>query len=127
MRLPRKEGLNIIPFIDIMLVLLAIVLSISTFIVHGNLKIQLPSMQSAQSEQTKQEKITISVDASNEIYLNDRKISLAELNQEFSKIPSTTFIELRHDKESKFEAFISIIDVLKKNNHENFSIATTLH
>lgn len=33
--IPKKEPLNIVPFIDIMLVLLAMVLSISTFIAKG--------------------------------------------------------------------------------------------
>ena len=34
-KIPKKEPLNIVPFIDIMLVLLAMVLSISTFIAKG--------------------------------------------------------------------------------------------
>ena len=33
--IPKKEPLNIVPFIDIMLVLLAMVLSVSTFIAKG--------------------------------------------------------------------------------------------
>ena len=40
--IPKKEPLNIVPFIDIMLVLLAMVLSISTFIAKGEIKIALP-------------------------------------------------------------------------------------
>ena len=35
--IPKKEPLNIVPFIDIMLVLLAMVLSISTFIAKGEI------------------------------------------------------------------------------------------
>lgn len=41
--IPKKEPLNIVPFIDIMLVLLAMVLSISTFIAKGEIKINLPA------------------------------------------------------------------------------------
>jgi len=126
MRLPRKDGLNIIPFIDIMLVLLAIVLSISTFITYGNIKVHLPSTQMAQSKQREKERIIIAVDQSNHIYMNDKLITLDHLSTEFSKLKQETLIELKHDKESKFEVFITIIDLLKKNNHENFSIATTL-
>lgn len=47
LKLPKNEGLNIVPFIDIMLVLLAIVLSISTFIAHGKIQISLPSSENA--------------------------------------------------------------------------------
>lgn len=47
LKLPKNEGLNIVPFIDIMLVLLAIVLSISTFIAYGKIQISLPSSENA--------------------------------------------------------------------------------
>ena len=42
MKIKRAEGLNIIPLIDVMLVLLAIVLSVSTFIAQGKIPITLP-------------------------------------------------------------------------------------
>ncbi len=43
--IPKKEPLNIVPFIDIMLVLLAMVSSISTFIAKGEIKISLPASE----------------------------------------------------------------------------------
>ncbi len=49
LKLPKNEGLNIVPFIDIMLVLLAIILSISTFIAHGKIEINLPVSENALS------------------------------------------------------------------------------
>lgn len=45
--IPKKEPLNIVPFIDIMLVLLAMVLSISTFIAKGEIQINLPKSKTA--------------------------------------------------------------------------------
>lgn len=45
--IPKKEPLNIVPFIDIMLVLLAMVLSISTFIAKGEITVALPKSQTA--------------------------------------------------------------------------------
>lgn len=51
--MPKKEGLNVIPLIDIMLVLLAIVLSVSTFIAQGSIKIDLPNSESAEKSKTK--------------------------------------------------------------------------
>ena len=49
--IPKKEPLNIVPFIDIMLVLLAMVLSISTFIAKGEIQINLPKSKSAATPQ----------------------------------------------------------------------------
>ncbi len=49
--IPKKEPLNIVPFIDIMLVLLAMVLSISTFIAKGEIQINLPKSKTAAAPQ----------------------------------------------------------------------------
>ena len=45
--LPKKEPLNLVPFIDIMLVLLAMVLSISTFIARGEIAVALPQSEAS--------------------------------------------------------------------------------
>lgn len=47
--IPKKEPLNIVPFIDIMLVLLAMVLSVSTFIAKGEIPIKLPEAKMAET------------------------------------------------------------------------------
>ena len=123
MKIKRGEGLNIVPFIDIMLVLLAIVLSVSTFIAQGKIKVEVPQTQN--SEQPKDDKKTvITVDSKNQIYLDDRPIGIADLKQALRKVDSKTLIELKSDKESKFDIFVQILDVLKEKNHENFAIST---
>ncbi|EES88975.1 TonB system transport protein ExbD [Helicobacter canadensis] len=122
-KIPKNESLNIVPFIDIMLVLLAIVLSVSTFIAQGKIQIELP--QSTNQEQQKDEKkVQIVVDKDNQIYLDEKAISLEALKVELEKLDSKTLVELRSDKDAKFETFIQIIDILKGKAHENFSIAT---
>ena len=71
MRLPRRDGLNIVPFIDIMLVLLCIVLSVSTFIAQGLIKVDLPSSKTAtKSDEIKE--ITIKENRSNERFFDSR-------------------------------------------------------
>lgn len=123
MRMPKKEGLNVIPLIDIMLVLLAIVLSVSTFIAQGNIPIDLPSSQSAEQE-VKDDKIAIIINKENEIFIGDEKIKDENLKEQLNEINSKTLIELKSDKDSKFEMFVKVIDILKEKNHENFAITT---
>lgn len=122
-KLPKNEGLNIIPFIDIMLVVLAMVLSISTFIASGQIKVDLPSASSAQPLESK-EKLTIIIDQDDNFYLNDTIITIDELNAKIATTPKETVVELKSDKGAKFDSFVKIIDILKTNNHENFSIIT---
>lgn len=123
MRLRRGEGLNIIPFIDIILVLLAIVLSISTFIAQGHIKVDVPKSNSA-TPPKEEKKISISVDSNNQIFLDKTLVTLSSLKQSLKNTDSKTLIELRSDKNSKFEVFIQILDILKENQHENFVIST---
>lgn len=123
MRLPKNDGLNIVPFIDIMLVLLCIVLSISTFIASGHIKLSLPNADSS-TKNIEKSQIVISVDKENNLYFNDGLVDKEALKNEIFKLENSDFIEIKSDKESKFETFVWIIDILKEKNHENFSIVT---
>ena len=123
--MPKKEGLNVIPRIDIMLVLLAIVLSISTFIAQGNIKIDLPNSESAEKKQDENDKIAVLINKDNEFFIGEEKIAEENLKEKLNEIKNETLIELKSDKESKFDSFIKVIDILKEKNHENFAITTT--
>ena len=123
--MPQKEGLPVIPLIDIMLVLLAIVLSISTFIAQGNIKIDLPNSESAEKKQDENDKIAVLINKDNEFFIGEEKIAEENLKEKLNEIKNETLIELKSDKESKFDSFIKIIDILKEKNHENFAITTT--
>ena len=123
--MPNKELLNVIPLIDIMLVLLAIVLSISTFIAQGNIKIDLPNSESAEKKQDENDKIAVLINKDNEFFIGEDKIAEENLKEKLNEIKNETLIELKSDKESKFDSFIKVIDILKEKNHENFAITTT--
>lgn len=123
-KLPKNEGLNIIPFIDIMLVLLAIVLSVSTFIAQGEIKINLPKSQSAASLSDEIKKLLITIDENNKFYLDDKETSIDNIKSKFENLSLDTFVELKSDKNAKFESFIQIIDLLKLKNHDKFQIIT---
>lgn len=120
---PKRDGLNIVPFIDVMLVLLAIVLSVSTFIAQGGIKVELANSKNAVTLPNIDKALVISVDDSNNIYINNKISSINEVENSIKNINKDTFVEIKNDKNSKFETFISIIDVLKIHKHENFTIA----
>ncbi|GAA7117359.1 TonB system transport protein ExbD [Helicobacter pylori] len=121
----RGDGLNVVPFIDIMLVLLAIVLSISTFIAQGKIKVSLPNAKNAEKSQPNDQKVVvISVDEHDNIFVDDKPMNLEALSTVVKQTDPKTLIDLKSDKSSRFETFISIMDILKEHNHENFSIST---
>ncbi len=121
----RGDGLNVVPFIDIMLVLLAIVLSVSTFIAQGKIKVSLPNAKNAEKSQPNDQKVVvISVDEHDNIFVDDKPTNLEALSAVVKQTDPKTLIDLKSDKSSRFETFISIMDILKEHNHENFSIST---
>lgn len=56
------KDINVIPLVDIMLVLLTIVLITATFVVQGSIPVQLPTAKSQESKQLKGIEIVITKD-----------------------------------------------------------------
>jgi len=121
----RFDQINVIPFIDIMLVLLAIVLTTATFISQGLIEVNLPEAESAEQIQEQNKKnFEIVINAENKIYLADKLIDAETLSIELQKVDKETPIVLRVDKQVVFENFVQVIDLLKVNQLEKFSIVT---
>ena len=121
----RFDQINVIPFIDIMLVLLAIVLTTATFISQGLIEVNLPSASSAEPLQEADLKnLEITINSNNEIFLAGKRIDPEDLSQALQKIQVNRSVILRVDKRVMFKHFVNVIDLLKKNHLEKFSIVT---
>ncbi|RBQ29638.1 TonB system transport protein ExbD [Aliarcobacter vitoriensis] len=123
MKLQKYDSINVIPFIDVLLVLLAIVLLTSTFITRGIIPVALPNSSSA--EQLKPDKeIVIVINENGEFFLEDTPIVLEELEKQILQKSVETPVHIHTDKNTKFESFVNILDMLKKNTYSNISIVT---
>ena len=121
---PKKfDEINVIPFIDIMLVLLVMVLTTATFIKQGVIPVNLPEAKATDKEDIKKE-ITVYVNAKGEMFYDKEKVDLATLESKLSKVSKKQTVVLRSDKESKFQDFVHVMDILKKLNHESLYIVT---
>ncbi len=119
----RFDQINVIPFIDIMLVLLVMVLTTATFIKQGVIPVNLPEAKATTKEDTKKE-VTVYVNAKGQMYFDKQKVDLKELEQKLSAISKNQTVVLRSDKNSKFQDFVSVMDILKKLGHEQLYIVT---
>ena len=119
----RFDQINVIPFIDIMLVLLVMVLTTATFIKQGVIPVDLPDAKATQKEDTKKE-VTVYVNAKGKMFYEKEKVNLVQLEQKLSKISKKQTVVLRSDKESKFQDFVSVMDILKRLGHEQLYIVT---
>ena len=120
----RFDQINMIPFIDIMLVLLAIVLTTASFISQGLIPVDLP--KATQSEQATGDEtvLEIAINAQNQIFFDGTPITAVELGSKLEAHPNTTPVHLRVDKVAAFEHFISVVDVLKAKQFAAVSIQT---
>ncbi len=123
--IPPNAPLNIVPFIDIMLVLLCIVLSVSTFIAQGHIKVSLPEVNNQEkNESNDNESLLLEIGEQNEIVLDGKTITPDELQNALKTLSRSTHLELRIDKGADFGGFVKVIDILKELKHDKFSIAT---
>lgn len=119
MKIKRGDGLNIVPFIDVMLVLLALVLSISTFISQGKIKVEIPVASSSQQEQDDDKPLSIVVDNQNRTYVDDEEISKEGLEAFIQNIPNDKMVNFKGDKDSNLDTLVFVIDQLTKKGHEH--------
>ncbi|MCK9455224.1 MAG: TonB system transport protein ExbD [Sulfurimonas sp.] len=119
----RFDDINVIPFIDIMLVLLVMVLTTATFVNQGIIPIELPSAKASSKEDVKKE-VTVYVNAKGELFLAKEKVDIKTLEEKLSKLSKDQTVVLRSDKESRFQDFVTVMDILKRLNHEQLYIVT---
>lgn len=119
----RFDSINVIPFIDIMLVLLVMVLTTATFIKQGVIPVNLPQAKATDKEDVKKE-VTVYVNAKGEMFFEKEKVDLATLESKLSAVSKKQTVVLRSDKESKFQDFVSVMDILKRLGHEQLYIVT---
>lgn len=119
----RFDEINVIPFIDIMLVLLVMVLTTATFVNQGIIPIELPEAKASKKEDTKQE-VTVYVKANGEMLFETEKVDLKTLEAKLAGLSKEQTVVLRSDKESRFQDFVSVMDILKRLKHEQMYIVT---
>ncbi len=119
----KFDSINVIPFIDIMLVLLAIVLTTATFVSNGQLDIDLPAT-SSESPRDDIERVEIAVDRTGQLFVNGDVTSLEQARLQLGLMPKDTAVLLLMDETVEFKEFVSVIDLLKALSMDKVSILT---
>ncbi|MCG3706228.1 TonB system transport protein ExbD [Aliarcobacter butzleri] len=123
MKLKKYDSINVIPFIDVLLVLLAIVLLTSTFITRGIIPISLPNASNADNLKPDKEVIIV-IQEDGQLMIEYKPATLESIESEILQKTVETPIHINTDKNTRFESFVQVLDMLKKNNYSNVSIVT---
>jgi biopolymer transport protein ExbD len=116
------DSINVIPLVDVMLVLLTIVLMTSTFIATGSLPIHLPTASQSKTETLKS--ITVEIDPKGRIYLNAQAVTLEGLRTALKPRDRQNPIVVRADKQLGLQHFVDVLDALQGLGFKKLSLQT---
>ena len=116
------ESINVIPFIDIMLVLLTIVLTTSTFIATGEITVQLP--KASATSQPDLSGIVLEIDVAGGLTLNQQPLELVDLQQRLMHYPLQTPVLIRADAALPLQGFVTVMDKVKMLGFQKLNLQT---
>ncbi|MEN6622244.1 MAG: biopolymer transporter ExbD [Smithella sp.] len=116
------DYINVIPLVDVMLVLLTIVLTTSSFIASGMIPLDLPKAKRSAGEILKTQ--TIEIDRAGRIYLNSQPVSLEKLKTDLRGMNKNAPVLIRADRAIILQNFVSVLDVIKGLEFTRISLQT---
>jgi biopolymer transport protein ExbD len=116
------DYINMIPFIDVMLVLLTIVLTTSTFVVTGIIPVELPRVESRQDKAMRTN--VIEIDKKGVVYYHGRPVTLPGLKGEIRAVPRETPFLVRADRDIALQSFVEVLDLIKTAGFKKVSLQT---
>ena len=123
MRREPFDKMNVVPFIDIVLVLLVIVLATATFVTNKAIKVDLPQASSLKKEDKKS--IVLAINKEGQYFFDQENLSLDTVKQKLEDLdPENDSVSLHTDKETPFHYFVDVIGFMKEKGFKNISIVT---
>jgi biopolymer transport protein ExbD len=116
------DTLNMIPFIDIMLVLLTIVLTTSSFIAAGRIPVRLPQAAAAEADTSRVE--IIEIDARGVVHYAGNAADRETLRRLLAPLDRETSFLLRADRTVQLQHFVDVADLLKQLRFTKVAVQT---
>src|SRR6187402_2125744 len=123
--------INMVPFIDVMLVLLIIFMVTAPLITPS--VIDLPSVGKAKKQPEKVIQVVVNKDESLQLKLDDKTSSLplkdivaAAVRAQAAQPPGTTAVVISADRNVKYEIVVKVMDALQKANVQRVGLSVQL-
>jgi biopolymer transport protein ExbD len=114
------DQINVIPLVDVMLVLLVIVLTTATFISTGQIPVDLA--QAKEVGDRKDVPIVITLNAEGSLFVNDRAVTADGLKERLRAEPRASAVVVRADKTTLLERFVSLVDDVRRLGFQHVSL-----
>jgi biopolymer transport protein ExbD/biopolymer transport protein TolR len=115
--------INMVPFIDVVLVLL-IIFMITAPILQSGIEVDVPKTHTV--KEITQQRLVVTMDKNQLIYLGNDPVNIHQLADKIKKQSKSQkdVIYLRADETVPFGAFCTVIDTLRQSGISNISIVT---
>jgi biopolymer transport protein TolR len=128
-QLARQTGsslsdINIVPFVDVMLVLL-IIFMITAPILQSGIEVDLPKTQTV--KEISEDRLVVTIDKGQLVYLGNDAVNVHDLGGKVRsqmRNPQSDAVFLRCDETVPFGTFATVIDTLRQAGITNISIVT---
>ena len=115
--------INMVPFIDIVLVLL-IIFMITAPILQSGIELDVPKTHAV--KEITEQRLVVSIDKTQRVYLGNEPVNIhqlgAKVHAQLKKQQDAVF--LRCDEKVPFGIFASVVDTLRQSGITNISIVT---
>ena len=118
------DYINVIPLVDVMLVLLTIVLTTSTFIATGVIPVDLPRASQKQEMTLKIQ--TVEIDKNGLIYFNSRPMTIQSLQGSMQSLDKNTPVLIKADRDISLQVFVDVLDLVKSLGFTKVSLQTEI-
>jgi len=116
--------INIVPFVDVMLVLLVIFM-ITAPILQSGIEVNVPKTKTVQ--EITQDRLVVSIDRAQTVYIGNEPVNIhqlgAKLKEQMGDRPNDA-VFLRCDESVPFGSFATVMDALRQSGITNISIVT---
>lgn len=116
------DYMNVIPLVDVMMVLLTIVLMTSTFIASGAIPVELPKV--TQDQKAALRTATVVVDRQGMIYFESTPITLQGLKEKINTLKRETPVLVKADRYVAVQACVDVLDLLSGSGFKKVGLQT---
>jgi biopolymer transport protein ExbD len=105
------DQINVIPLVDVMLVLLVIVLTTATFITTGQIPVDLA--KSKQAGDRKDVPLILTLTKEGQLFLNEQSVTRDGLKTAMAAHPRESLVVVRADRVTLLERFVEVVDEVR--------------
>src|SRR5277367_77073 len=116
--------INMVPFIDVVLVLL-IIFMITAPILQSGIDVDVPKTKTV--KELTEVRMVVTIDKAQRVYLNDKPVNIHEIGQKVvasSHDPAHQAVYVRCDETVPFGSWATVVDALRQAGIQNVSVVT---